>query len=138
MQVREQTQEHCKSYYAATANDHTVYPVLEGHETTDICVVGAGYTGIATALELAERGYSVAVVEANRVGWGGSGRNGGQLIGGISGERKLVRRYGDGVADVVWDMHWRGNDIIHKRVEKYGIDCDLKNGTSKWRSSHDT
>ena len=128
MQVREQTQEHCKSYYAATANDHTVYPVLEGHETTDICVVGAGYTGIATALELAERGYSVAVVEANRVGWGASGRNGGQLIGGISGERKLVRRYGDGVADVVWDMHWRGNDIIHERVEKYAIDCDLKNG----------
>ncbi len=128
MQVRNQTQEHCDSYYAASANECTEYPVLKGHVKTDICVVGAGYTGIATALTLAERGYSVVVVEANRVGWGASGRNGGQLIGGISGESKLARRYGDGVADVLWDMHWRGNDIIHERVEKYGINCDLKNG----------
>ncbi len=128
MQVRNQTQEHCDSYYAATANDHTAYPVLQGAEKADICVIGAGFTGVATALTLAERGYSVVVVEANRVGWGASGRNGGQIIGGISGESKLAQRYGDGIADVLWDMHWRGNDIIHERVAKYGIDCDLKNG----------
>jgi glycine/D-amino acid oxidase-like deaminating enzyme len=128
MQVTNQTQQHCSSYYAATATEQTDYPVLRGHETTDICVVGAGFTGIATALTLAERGYSVAVVEANRVGWGASGRNGGQIIGGISGESKLAKRYGEGVADILWEMHWRGNDIITERVDKYGISCDLKPG----------
>ena len=128
MPARNQAQEHCASYYAATANEQTDYPVLRGSETSDICVVGGGFTGIATALTLAEKGYSVALVEANRVGWGASGRNGGQIIGGISGESKLLRRYGDGIADMLWDMHWRGNDIIHERVQKYGIACDLKDG----------
>jgi len=128
MQVRDQTQDHCASYYAASANEQTDYPELRGNETVDICVVGAGFTGIATALTLAERGYSVALVEANRIGWGASGRNGGQIIGGISGESKLAKIYGDGVADVLWDMHWRGNDIIHERVQKYDIACDLKPG----------
>lgn len=128
MQVRNQTQEHCGSYYAASANERMDYPILNGQVQTDICVIGAGFTGIATALTLAERGYSVVVVEANRVGWGASGRNGGQIIGGISGESKLARRYGDGIADVLWGMHWRGNDIIHERVKKYGINCDLKDG----------
>ena len=67
MKAAHQKQEHTSSYYAATANDHTRYPELEGSKKADICIVGAGFTGIATALTLAERGYSVAVVEANRV-----------------------------------------------------------------------
>lgn len=123
-----QKEEHTASYYAATANELSGYPSLQGTLQTDICVIGAGFTGIATALTLAERGYSVAVVEANRVGWGASGRNGGQLIGGISGESKILQRHGAEIADVIWDMHWRGNDIIHQRVKKYAIDCNLKNG----------
>lgn len=121
-------QEHTNSYYAATANDATQYPELRGSERADVCVVGGGYTGISTALTLAERGYSVIVLEANRIGWGASGRNGGQLICGISGEHKLVRRHGPRVADMVWDLRWRGNRIIRERVERYGIDCDLKDG----------
>ena len=95
---------------------------------SDVCVVGAGFTGIATALTLAERGYSVAVVEANRVGWGASGRNGGQLINGISGLGKIQKKYGEGIADMLWDLRWRGNDIVRERVEKYAIACDLKSG----------
>jgi len=94
----------------------------------DICVVGAGFTGVATALTLAERGYSVALVEANRVGWGASGRNGGQLINGISGLSKVQKKHGEGIADMLWDLRWRGNDIVHDRVAKYGIECDLKKG----------
>ena len=128
MKAIHQKQEHTKSYYAATANEVTDYPVLEGAVSVDICVVGAGFTGVATALTLAERGFSVALVEANRVGWGASGRNGGQLINGISGLSKVQNKYGDGIADMLWDLRWRGNDIIHDRVAKYGIDCDLKNG----------
>ena len=89
--------------------------------SADVCVVGAGFTGVATALTLAERGYSVAVVEANRVGWGASGRNGGQLINGISGLAKIQKRHGDSVADMLWQLKWRGNDIVYERVEKYAI-----------------
>ena len=121
-------QEHTPSYYAATVNEVTDYPVLEGNHDADICVVGGGFTGVATALTLAERGYSVALVEANRIGWGASGRNGGQLINGISGLHKIAQRYGGGIADMLWDLRWRGNDIVIERVEKYGIRCDLKSG----------
>ncbi len=124
-----QKQEHPqRSYYAATVNEITNYPELEGKVTADICVVGAGFTGVATALTLAERGYSVALVEANRVGWGASGRNGGQLINGITGLGKVRKKHGDSVADMLWEMRWRGNDIVFDRVAKYGIDCDLKKG----------
>ncbi|NCF51305.1 FAD-dependent oxidoreductase [Gammaproteobacteria bacterium] len=123
-----QKQEHTGSYYAATANEITDYPVLEGAHSVDVCIVGAGFTGVATALTLAERGYSVALVEANRVGWGASGRNGGQIINGMSGLKKLRARYGESIADTVWSLRWRGNDIIHDRVEQYDIRCDLKNG----------
>jgi glycine/D-amino acid oxidase-like deaminating enzyme len=121
-------QEHTKSWYAATIGEVTNYPELEEHLSVDICVVGAGFTGVATALTLAERGYSVALVEANRVGWGASGRNGGQLINGISGLAKIQKRYGDGIADMLWDLRWRGNEIVRERVAKYAIDCDLRDG----------
>ena len=76
MKAIHQKQEHTNSYYAATVNEVTDYPELEGSISVDVCVVGAGFTGVATALTLAERGNSVALVEANRVGWGASGRNG--------------------------------------------------------------
>jgi glycine/D-amino acid oxidase-like deaminating enzyme len=128
MRTIHQKQEHTGSYYAATVNEKTDYPVLEGAVSADICVVGAGFTGVSTALTLAERGYSVALVEANRVGWGASGRNGGQLINGINGLGKIQKKYGDGIADMLWDLRWRGNDIIHEWVAKYNIDCNLKNG----------
>ena len=128
MSTKHQLQEHTSSYYAATANQHSAYPSLQGTQTADVCIIGAGFTGIATALTLSERGYKVVVVEANRVGWGASGRNGGQLICDISGASKLRKKHGDTVADLLWDMKWRGNDIIYDRVKKYAIDCDLKSG----------
>jgi glycine/D-amino acid oxidase-like deaminating enzyme len=128
MPNKNQLQEHTSSYYAATATEYPGYEPLRGAQTADICVVGAGFTGIATALTLSERGYKVAVVEANRVGWGASGRNGGQIICGISGASKLQKKHGETIADLLWDMKWRGNDIIFDRVKKYAIDCDLKSG----------
>jgi gamma-glutamylputrescine oxidase len=128
MKASDQNQEHTSSYYAASVNEVTDYPVLEGDHSADICVIGAGFTGVATALTLAERGFSVALVEANRVGWGASGRNGGQIINGIGGLDKIRKKHGEGIADMLWDMKWRGNDIIYERVEKYGIQCDLKSG----------
>ena len=128
MRATDQKQEHPGSYYAASVNEVTDYPELEGAKSVDICVVGAGFTGVATALTLAERGFSVALVEANRIGWGASGRNGGQVINGISGLAKIRKKYGDSIDGMLWDLKWRGNDIIYERVEKYGIECDLKGG----------
>jgi len=128
MKKYDKKQEHTGSYYAATASEITNYPALQGSRSADVCVIGAGFTGVSTALTLAERGYSVALIEANRVGWGASGRNGGQLINGISGLARIRKKHGESIADMLWDMKWRGNDIIYDRVEKYGIECDLKGG----------
>jgi len=128
MRSSDQKQEHTNSYYAASVNEVTDYPRLEGAKSADVCVVGAGFTGTSTALSLAERGYSVALVEANRVGWGASGRNGGQVINGMSGIEKLRRKHGNGIADILDNLRWRGNDIIRERIQKYDIQCDFKDG----------
>jgi gamma-glutamylputrescine oxidase len=121
-------QQHTGSYYAASANEVTDFAALHGDVRADVCVIGAGFTGVSTALHLAERGYKVHVVEANRIGWGASGRNGGQIISGISGEQRLAKAYGSGGEKALWEMGWAGHDIIRQRVEKYGIQCDLKFG----------
>jgi glycine/D-amino acid oxidase-like deaminating enzyme len=121
-------QEHISSYYAATVNDHTRYPVLEGTIKADVCVIGGGFSGVATALTMAERGRSVVLLEANRIGWGASGRNGGQMIGGISGEATIQRQLGRAGAKLVRDIRYRGHEIIEDRIAKYGIACDLKHG----------
>lgn len=123
-----QPQTHTGSYYAATVNDVTDFAPLLGEQNTDVCVIGAGFTGISTALHLAERGYNVHVVEANRVGWGASGRNGGQIIGGISGEENIAKHLGKDVDEVFRELRWAGHDIIRERVQKYEIQCDLKFG----------
>src|SRR5690606_15555066 len=99
---------HINSYYAATANDDTRYPSLKGTVTADVCVVGGGFSGISTALSLVERGYSVAVVEAQRVGWGASGRNGGQMIAGISGEHRIESQLGEAGRRLVSEIRYRG------------------------------
>lgn len=119
------SEEHTRSYYAATRNDLTTYPELQGEHETDVCIIGGGFTGVACALTLAERGHDVTVLEQNRIGWGASGRNGGQLIHGLGGSKHLSRYLTE---EKIWSLHYRGNDIIKERVEKYNIDCDLKSG----------
>ena len=122
------TQSHTGSYYAASVNDKTDFAPLTGSVSADVCVIGAGFTGISTALHLAKRGYDVHVVEANKVGWGASGRNGGQMIGGIAGEKAILKHHGPGIAKLLWDMRWAGHEIIRNRVDEYDIQCDLKSG----------
>lgn len=119
---------HVRSYYAATANDATRYPRLEGTLKADICVVGGGFSGIATALTMAERGYAVVLLEANLVGWGASGRNGGQMIAGISGEARLTQQLGKEGRELLRDIRYLGHEIIERRIAAYDIDCDLKYG----------
>jgi glycine/D-amino acid oxidase-like deaminating enzyme len=119
---------HIASYYAATTNDPTRYPRLEGTLKADVCVIGGGFSGIATALTMAERGYSAVVLEANLVGWGASGRNGGQMIGGISGEARIESQLGDAGKRLLRDIRYLGHDIIERRIKAHDISCDLKHG----------
>lgn len=119
---------HINSYYAATANDDTRYPSLKGTLKADVCVVGGGFSGIATALSLAERDYKVVVLEAQRVGWGASGRNGGQMIAGISGEHRIESQLGDAGRKLLSEIRYLGHDIIEGRIERHQIRCDLKHG----------
>jgi glycine/D-amino acid oxidase-like deaminating enzyme len=123
---------HTSSYYAASAHAGVQFPQLTSDITADVAIVGGGFTGVATALELAERGLSVVLCEANQIGWGATGRNGGQITGSLSGDKAMEREFrrtlGDKAADFVWDLRWRGHDIIRSRVAKYNIDCDLKFG----------
>jgi gamma-glutamylputrescine oxidase len=121
-------QNHVASYYASTANDATRHPALIGSVRADVCVIGGGFSGVATALTLAERGRSVVLVEANRIGWGASGRNGGQMIGGISGEGAIKAQLGEAGRKLVRDIRYRGHEIIEGRIAKYAIACDLKHG----------
>ncbi len=122
------TNEHTSSYFAATANWQTDYPRLLGEHRCDVAVVGAGFTGVSTALYLAEWGYDVALIEANRVGWGASGRNGGQLIDGFVNVDKIEKRFGADAADVAYQIGVECRDIVLQRIEKYSINCDLKFG----------
>lgn len=120
--------DHVNSYYAATVNDRTRYPQAEGDMLADVCIVGGGFSGVASALTLAERGYSVVILEAKRIGWGASGRNGGQMIAGISGEHNIEKQLGTAGRELLRAIRYRGHEIIADRVARYGIDCDLKYG----------
>ena len=123
------TKQHAPSYYAATANWQTDYPELEGAIEADVAIVGGGFSGVATAVELSERGYKVVLLESNRIGWGASGRNGGQIIGGYGQNPGAFRStIGSEGVDIVEGMGVECVNIIKQRIEKYNIDCDLKWG----------
>jgi gamma-glutamylputrescine oxidase len=123
------TQKHVNSYYAATTNRIGDFPVLEQAVDCDVCVIGAGYTGLSSALFLAEGGYSVTVLEAAKVGFGASGRNGGQLVNSYSRDVDVIEeRYGDKTAEILGSMIFEGADIIRQRIQHYDIQCDYKPG----------
>ncbi len=120
---------HAPSWYAHSANDKRVRESLKGEHTADVCVIGAGFTGISAALQLAENGFKVIVVEGERIGFGASGRNGGQIVNGYSRDLEVIaRRYGPEKAAKLGAMSLEGGNIIRERVAKYGIQCDLVDG----------
>ncbi len=121
--------QHAPSYYAATAHRQDARPPLAGTERADVCIIGAGFTGISAALELAERGFSVIVLEDQRTGFGASGRNGGQMVNGYSrGLDVITKRYGEAAGRQIGAMAMQGGQIIRERAAKYNIACDLRPG----------
>lgn len=115
-----------RSWYADTANPHPEHPVLDGALVCDVCVVGGGYTGLMTALELAERGYDVVLLEAVRLGWGASGRNGGQIITGYNKSMgEIAARMGADDARRLWTLGEESKALLRDRVERHGIRCAL-------------
>ncbi|WDR02067.1 FAD-binding oxidoreductase [Devosia algicola] len=117
------------SYYAASKTIDRKPVKLEGDVEADICVVGAGYSGLSSALHLAEHGYKVVVVEGAAVGWGASGRNGGQVVNGLNASLGTIEsRYGADTAKFVGSLVQEGAGIINDWVERYKIDCDLRRG----------
>jgi gamma-glutamylputrescine oxidase len=121
--------EHVNSYYAATAQAAPEYPRLESNVDADVCILGAGLTGLSTAIELAQAGYRVVVLEAQRVGWGASGRSGGQVIFGYSCDQsKIAALIGLEDSKKLFDWSLEGTRLIHERRKKFAIDCDWRDG----------
>lgn len=118
-----------QSYYQASAHPFPPRPRLNGDLTADICIIGAGFTGLSAALELAEAGYKVAVLEARQVGYGASGRNGGQICTGFSpGQQRIEAQLGKADAVKCFAIAEEAKKLIVERITKYKIDCDLKWG----------
>ena len=120
---------HIDSWYAATADQDLRFSEFVGSDRVDVCVIGGGLTGLATALELVERGASVAVLEANRVAWGASGRNGGHICSFTpcrSGP--YLRDFGKEGATRIFSMTREGQERMVRRAERYQIDCDIRRG----------
>ena len=117
------------SYYHASQNRHLSLGPLDGSRRADVCIIGGGYTGLSSALHLAERGYDVVLLEARKPGWGASGRNGGQLC---SGQRKdqieLASMAGEDAARQLWELAEAAKDLSKHLIEEHNIDCDLKPG----------
>ncbi|NBU25508.1 MAG: FAD-binding oxidoreductase, partial [Gammaproteobacteria bacterium] len=120
---------HIDSWYAASTPPQPPRAALQGDIVADVCVVGGGIAGCATALHLAERGQRVALLEAHRIGWGASGRSGAQAIPGVAcGQHKLRSLVGDADARRIWDISVEGLRLQRELIARHGIDCDLREG----------
>ncbi|WP_118133897.1 FAD-binding oxidoreductase [Oceanicella sp. SM1341] len=121
--------QHAPSWYAESARPFPDQPPLAGDVTADVCVVGGGFTGLSAALHLAERGFSVRVLEAHRAGWGASGRNGGQVA---SGQRiaqdEIEQMVGREHARRAFDIGTGAAQLVRDLIDRHGIDCAYKPG----------
>ena len=123
--------EYPQSWYAATATPLERFDALKGAQKADVCVIGAGYTGLSTALHLAKAGRDVVLLDAQRVGFGASGRNGGQLGSGQRVDQDALQKMlGDAHADKLWALGEEAKAVVKGLIAEHDIDCDLKPGVA--------
>lgn len=117
------------SWYVATAHPWIDAPPLGGGVVADTCVVGGGLAGLSAALELALAGQKVVLLEARRIGWGASGRNGGQALAGFASEQDVYeRQLGSADARRAFEISKEGLRLLRSRIDTFGIDCELRDG----------
>ena len=117
------------SWYESTAETATSYPRLEGEISADVGVIGGGYTGLSTAIHLAERGYRVGLLEAEHIGWGASGRNGGQICSGQRVDMLAIERLVPKEdARRLWHLAEEAKGLVRKMIDRHNIACDLRSG----------
>jgi len=117
------------SYYQATAAPRVDYPELRDTLAADVCIVGGGLAGLSAAIDLRRAGHEVVVLEGRQIGWGASGRNGGQALNGLACDMSVVQRQlGDAAARAIWDMSVEAVELIHERRRDFGIDCHWQDG----------
>ncbi|WP_295751261.1 FAD-binding oxidoreductase [Undibacterium sp.] len=116
------------SYYEASVTRPAPSPALGGKINADVCIVGAGFAGLSAALELRAKGYSVTVLEAKTVGWGASGRNGGQAIVGYASDDAIESQFGADDARRAWNITVEAMQLIRSRIAEHAIDCDFVPG----------
>src|SRR5688572_29028640 len=122
------------SYYRATVEERASAPALNSRAEARVCVIGGGFAGLNTALGLAERGVrDVILLEANEVGYGASGRNGGFVFGGFSrGEESLLHELGPQRARSLYHGTTEAVSLIRRRIDQYGINCDVSDSGVIW------
>jgi len=129
MLLNSDTQLNQNSYYEASVQRPPAQPALSESLSVDVLVVGAGFAGLSAAIEFARRGYSVVVLEADRICSGASGRNGGQVIVGYaSGQEVFEQQLGPDLARRAWDMSLDAVRLVDERVRDFAIDCDQVKG----------
>ncbi len=122
-------QQHTESYYAASRNNSREFPQLQKQLRCDVCIIGAGFSGLSSALHLAEKGFHVVVLEAAKVGFGATGRNGGQIVNSYSRDVDVIeQRYDQKTAQALNEMIFEGGEIIRSRIAQYNIECDYQQG----------
>lgn len=125
------------SWYAATTPQLDPFETLAGEHRADVCIIGAGYTGLSAALHLARSGRKVILLEAQRVGFGASGRNGGQLGSGQRPDQEALERMaGDDLARKLWAYGEDAKNLVKGLIKEHDIDCHLKPGVA-WTASSD-